>query len=166
MITLGDGNKSLFWQDNCSWKVRLCDISSDLFKIASQKKCIISKELENYRWISVVSGLNTMDQLREFLIIADVVANLTIDPLQPDMISWLWTSNRCYSAKSAYKAQFIGSFPSFSTNKVWRADAEPKCTMFSWLVLHEKILSADRLAVRGWPHDPIYHLCLRSPETA
>jgi hypothetical protein len=57
-------------------------------------------------------------------------------------------------------------FPSFSTNKVWRADAEPKCTMFSWLVLHEKILTADRLSVRGCPHYPIYQLCLHAPEMA
>jgi hypothetical protein len=38
--------------------------------------------------------------------------------------------------------------------------------MFSWLVLHDKILTADRLATRGWPHDPICQLCLRAPETA
>jgi hypothetical protein len=38
--------------------------------------------------------------------------------------------------------------------------------MFSWLVLHGKILTADRLAIRGWPHDPICQLCLRAPETA
>jgi hypothetical protein len=38
--------------------------------------------------------------------------------------------------------------------------------MFSWLVLHGKILTADRLATRGWTHDPICQLCLRAPETA
>jgi hypothetical protein len=38
--------------------------------------------------------------------------------------------------------------------------------VFSWLVLHGKILTTDRLAVRGCHHDPICQLCLRAPETA
>jgi hypothetical protein len=80
-ITLGDGNKALFWQDNWSGKGRLCDIAPDLFKVASRKKRLVSKELENDRWISVVSGLNTVEQLQEFIIITDVVANVTLDPL-------------------------------------------------------------------------------------
>lgn len=35
-----------------------------------------------------------------------------------------------------------------------------------WLVLHERIRTADRLAVRSWPHDLICHLCRQEPETA
>jgi hypothetical protein len=155
-----------FWQDDWSGKGRLCDIALDLYKIASRKKPLVSKELENDNWISTVSSLNTVDQLRDFIMVADLVTNVTLDALQPDTISWLWTTSGCYSTKSAYKAQFIGSDPIFSTNKVWKADAEPKCTMFSWLVLHEKILTAYRLAVRGWPHTPICQLCLRAPEKA
>jgi hypothetical protein len=127
---------------------------------------LVSKELDNNRWITSVSGLNTVEELRDFIMIAYIVDSVTLDPSQPDSISWLWTTDGCYSAKSAYRAQFIGSYPRFSSNKVWRASAEPKCTMFSWLVLHDKILTADRLATRGWPHDPICQLYLRAPETA
>jgi hypothetical protein len=48
-----------------------------------------------------------------------------------------------------------GSFSRFTMTKIWKAYVEPKCMMSSWLVLHGKILTADRLAVRGWPHDPM-----------
>jgi hypothetical protein len=107
-----------------------------------------------------------MEQLRDFILVANIVATITLDPSQQDTISWLWTASGCYTAKSAYKAQFIGPFSSFATTKVWKADVEPKCTIFSWLVLHGRILTADRLADRGWPHDPICQLCLCAPESA
>jgi hypothetical protein len=163
-IALGNRNKAMFWQDNWSGKDRLRDIAPDLYKIASQKKRLVSKEFKDDNWITVVSRLNSMEQLRDFILVANIVATVTLDPSQQDTISWLWTASGCYTAKSAYKAQFIGPFSSFATTKVWKADVEPKCTIFSWLVLHGRILTADRLADRGWPHDPIYQLC--APESA
>jgi hypothetical protein len=164
-ITLGDGNKALFWQDNWSGLGRLRDIAPDLYKIASHKKRLVTKEIQDNNWILSVSRLNFADQLHNFIMVASILADVALDPLQPDSISWLWTNDGCYSAKLAYKAQFIGSFSRFRTKKIWKAYAEPKCTMFSWLVLHRKILTADRLAIRDWPHDLICQLCLRALET-
>jgi hypothetical protein len=85
---------------------------------------------------------------------------------QPDSISWLLTANGTYSVSSAYHVQFLGSHPCFDAHKIWDANAEPKCKLFSWLALHGKLLTADMLAVRGWPHDPTCPLCLSAPETA
>jgi hypothetical protein len=60
-ITLGDGNKALFWQDNWSSKGRLRDINSKLYKIASKKTGLVTKELENVNWITFVPYLNLVD---------------------------------------------------------------------------------------------------------
>jgi hypothetical protein len=49
-----------------------------------------------------------------------------------------------------------------------------KCKLFVWILVQNKILTADNLAVRGWPHQdncilcngPLetgHHLCLRCP---
>ena len=46
---------------------------------------------------------------------------------------------------------------------IWKAKAEPKCKNFAWILLHRKILTADNLERRGWPHDP---LCNSAPETS
>jgi hypothetical protein len=165
-ITLGDGNKALFWQDNWSGSGRLRDVAPALYKIASWKKRVVAKELQDDNWITSVSRLNSADQLRDFIVVANIIADTTLDPLLPDSIAWLWTSDGRYSAKSAYKAQFTGCYSRFATAKVRKAYAEPKCKMFSWLALHGKILTADRLAIRGWPHDPTCQLCLRAPEDA
>jgi hypothetical protein len=96
----------------------------------------------------------------------DIIAATNLSPDQPDSIAWSLTTDGNYSASSAYHAQFMGSFPKFAANKIWTALAEPKCKLFSWLALHGKLLTADMLAIRGWPHDPSCPLCLSSPETA
>ena len=42
----------------------------------------------------------------------------------------------------------------------------PKCKLHAWILLHNRCLTADNLAKRGWQHDPICKLCRSQPETA
>jgi hypothetical protein len=48
---------------------------------------------------------------------------------------------------------------------VWHAKAEPKCKFFTWLVLHNKLLTADNMLKRNWECNPICSLCLCLHET-
>jgi hypothetical protein len=42
---------------------------------------------------------------------------------------------------------------------VWKAHAEGKHKFFSWLLVQSKILTADKLAARNWPCNPVCALC-------
>jgi hypothetical protein len=64
-ITLSYGKLS--WQDNWSGKGRLYDIAPELYKIASRKKRLVSKELEIGNWITHFSHLYYVAQLRDFI---------------------------------------------------------------------------------------------------
>ena len=46
------------------------------------------------------------------------------------------------------------------------AHAEPKHRFFTWLLLQEKILTADLLQARNWPCNPACPLCQTAPESA
>uniref|UniRef100_A0ACD5V4B4 Uncharacterized protein n=1 Tax=Avena sativa TaxID=4498 RepID=A0ACD5V4B4_AVESA len=94
-----------------------------------------------------------------------VIQDTHLNPLEKDNIRWNLTNDGVYSAISAYHVQFNGSFPRFKAEKIWTADAEPKCKLFSWLALHGKILTTDMLYIGGWPHDPTCKLCGSAPET-
>jgi hypothetical protein len=50
-------------------------------------------------------------------------------------------------------------------NPIWKARAERKCKIFAWILLQHKILTANNLAKRNWPHDQICPLCKSAPET-
>jgi hypothetical protein len=67
------------------------------------------------------------------------------DSLEPDKIVWTRTSSGEYSARSAYKMQFEGGiFPSFPKT-VWKVWAPSHCKLFLWLLLQNKVWTADRL---------------------
>jgi hypothetical protein len=52
----------------------------------------------------------------------------------------------------------MGSCATFRSAKFWKGHAEAKCRFFAWLALHGKSITAENLALRGWPHDPICKL--------
>lgn len=70
------------------------------------------------------------------------------------------------SSKSAYEFQFKGTYCTFNNRALWRAKAEEKHRLFAWLLVQNKILTADKLQVRNWPSDPICRLCDQELETA
>jgi hypothetical protein len=82
-----------------------------------------------------------------------------------DEIKGKWTPDGQYSTQSAYQIQFRGHYKKLASALIWRAKAEPKCRIFAWTLLQHKILTANNLAKRGWPHDPICKLCQTSLET-
>jgi hypothetical protein len=43
-----------------------------------------------------------------------------------DEIVWRWTANGVYSSKSAYEAQFRGSYCTYNCSAIWKAKVEGK----------------------------------------
>lgn len=83
-----------------------------------------------------------------------------------DDITWKFTESGSYSAASAYKAQFEGMIYSYLPEAVWNNWASPKCKLFAWLILQNRVWTADRLQKRGWPNCGACQLCKREPESA
>jgi hypothetical protein len=76
-----------------------------------------------------------------------------------------WTPDGTYSTRSAYRAQFRGSFTKFHRDLIWKALTENKCKVFVWILIHGKLLMADNLEKRGWPHEEHCVLCNGPLET-
>lgn len=83
-----------------------------------------------------------------------------------DAIAWRWTPNGSYSANSAYRIQFVGGIQDNRSDFFWKAKIENKCKFFGWLMIHRKILTADKLQLRGWDNSHICPLCGVEPEIA
>lgn len=101
---------------------------------------------------------------QEFTNLATIVSQIVQDFLRQDSISQIWTASGQYTTSSAYSTRFIGSYGQFAMNKISAAHAEPKCGLFSQLVLHNWPHRRPP-ELEGWPRDPLCQLCLRSPET-
>jgi hypothetical protein len=108
--------------------------------------------------------MSTTEQMAEFVQLWDCLLQVQLTE-EADEIRWRWTVDGRYSSKSAYEMQFRGTYCTFNTKAIWRAKAEEKHRMFAWLLVQNKILTADRLQVRNWSCDPICRLCDQEPET-
>jgi hypothetical protein len=58
----------------------------------------------------------------------------------------------------------LGLSLAFHGKQIWSAQAQPTCKLSFWLALHRKLMRADMLTIKIWPHDPIRPLGV--PETA
>ncbi|KAJ1270002.1 hypothetical protein BS78_06G021200 [Paspalum vaginatum] len=101
----------------------------------------------------------------EFVTLWEAIQEIPRNTNVADDIIWCWIPNGEYLAKSAYLAQFMGSFSKLRLIPIWQTRAKPKCRFFAWTLLHRKILTANNLQKRGWNHDPICKLCKQDPET-
>jgi hypothetical protein len=53
----------------------------------------------------------------------------------------------------------------FPAAEIWKAHTEPKCKFFAWLILHNKAPTANNLAKKNWPCNPICPLCFCQAKT-
>jgi len=88
-----------------------------------------------------------------------------LTPEVQDSIVWRWIADGNYSTRSAYRIQFRGLHRKFQADLIWRARAENKCKIHAWVLMHDKILTADNLQKRGWPHHEHCVLCNGPLET-
>ena len=75
--------------------------------------------------------------------------------------------------RSYPQKKLLGTYRRHKVNHIWNARAE-KCNLFAWILIQNKLLTANNLARRGWPHqtscslcqgpiEPKIHLCLQCP---
>lgn len=110
--------------------------------------------------------MNSTTQVREFILLWGLIQQVHLDESATDSITWKWTPNGAYSASSAYRIQFLGSIQDNRANFFWKAKTENKCRFFAWLMVHKKIVTSDKLQLRGWDNSPICSLCGIELETA
>jgi hypothetical protein len=109
--------------------------------------------------------MQTVAQMADFIKLWDSVQEVQLTD-EPDKITCKWTAHGEYTSRSAYNAQFLGSYSQFHGKSIWKADSEGKHKFFAWLLVQSKILTADKLMSRQWPCNPVCSLCNQEQETA
>ena len=169
-IAVGDGEKTPFWEAPWLQGQKPRNIAPLIFKISSCKKVCVKKALHNNAWIGNIKMVQdfSMQHLLEFIDLWTKIRryNLILDNSVEDSITWNLTVHGEYWAKSAYKAQFLGATASDLKRVIWKVWAPPKTKYFAWLVLQNRLWTADRLARRGLPNCGPCPLCKRTTETA
>jgi hypothetical protein len=165
VVTVGRGDKALFWHSSWLDGQAPIDIAPNLYTLAWRKNQTVKDDLCNHNWTRGLWRMETVQQMGEFVKLWDLVTAQQLND-QDDQILWRWTAHGTYTTKSAYLAQFSGSYSDIMAETIWKAHAEGKLKFFAWLLVQAKILTADKLALRHWPCNPICSLCDQEAETA
>jgi hypothetical protein len=166
-VTIGDGRKASFWSSSWLNGSPPKDLAPLIFKASRRKNRTVQDALNGQNWITdLVVDSFTADHIAQFVHLWDLLSDVQLSPDIEDSIIWTISPNGCYSASSAYKAQFMASLPCAFGSIIWKTWAPPKCRFFAWLAVQNRLWTADRLAKRGWPHTPSCQLCRCTPETA
>ena len=167
-ITIGDRNIMSFWYSGWLFGRRPKDIAPSLFRLTKSRRRNVADALSNGNWIrdlNIANGITT-SHLQEFVILWNLIHQIQLRPRHADQICWKFTESGNYTAASAYRAQFLGSTREPHLYSIWCTWALPKCKLFGWLILQDRVWTSDRLARRGWDHSPDCPLCHQTLETA
>lgn len=164
-VQIGNGNKATFWTSRWLQGEALATLYPSLFRHSRRKNRTVKEALTNERWIEDVNYSLTTSLITEFVSLWGRLQDIVLQPLQEDTITWLHSSDGQYTAKSAYELQFIGTTSSHTAEITWQTRAPPKCKFFVWLMLQNRIWTAARLQIRGWPNDYFCPFCVRNLET-
>ena len=80
-------------------------------------------------------------------------------------MTWKLTAFGEYDSASAYRAQFLGSVKFDLRWLIWKPWAPTKCKFFAWLIIRNRVWTADKLAARNLPRNEVCPLCRSRPES-
>jgi len=161
---VGNGESTKFWLDRWLQGRTLSELAPNLCKLIPKravKRRTVAQALDNRRWVADIRGALSVQVLREYLYIWDLVDGLVLQPEIPDQHRWKLTNLGPYSSKSAYNAFFIGSIRFAPWKRIWRSWAPLRREFFIWLAIKNRCWPADRLAKCGLPHPAVCPLLIR-----
>ncbi|CAO1943414.1 unnamed protein product [Urochloa humidicola] len=167
-VTIRDGRTANFWLSSWLDGKAPALLFPSLYKHSKRKKRTVAEALHDDQWIRDTAYDLTVPLLDEYVKLWESIDAVHFDPNNDaaDTIVWTRTSHGEYTAKSAYDLQFEGGVFSAFPKFVWKVWAPSRCKFFMWLLLQNRVWTADRLLLREWPNSYFCPLCRRNLETA
>lgn len=165
-IILGDGATASFWNDAWLLDQPFRSAFPDLFAVCTKRALSVKDAIADEKWCRHFKRFLPTPAIMQFTILWEVVRSVQLQDGVRDLLVWKWTSDGVFSVQSAYNIQFEGSVAFNFHLTVWDSDAPRKCQFFVWLAALGRCLTADNLAKRSIPHNPICPLCHIHQESA
>jgi hypothetical protein len=165
VVTVGNGLLARFWDSPWCEGHAPRDLAPQLYQLAWRKNRSLRDEVQGDKWTRGLWRMTTAEQMAEFVSLWSLVQEVQFNDSQ-DEIRWKWSADGSYSAKSAYNIQFVGSFCPFNSKAIWKAKVEGKHSIFTWLLVQQKMLTANNLQTKGIQCDPVCALCDQELEIA
>jgi hypothetical protein len=167
-MMLGDGSRTLFWDDPWVDGVQIECLAPDLIKMVRpsiRRSRTVQQGMTGAAWVRDIAGELSVNAVVQYVQLWVRVHNVQLAGDGDDSIAWKWMSNGAFSSRSAYRAFFHGRTALPGAEQVWHAYAPFKFQFHAWLALRNRCWTAERLARRGLPTHALCPLCDSAIET-
>jgi hypothetical protein len=162
-LQVGNGARVLFWKDTCHDGIAFQYSFPELFNLARRKNITVQTAMNNGRWMKGLQRINSPSLIDQFVKLWSSLQLVQLSDTA-DTITWRQSNDNTYSAASAYEACFLGRVQKPLIAAAWDVRTEGKIKFFLWLLIQNRLWTADRLQARGWPHQDKCCLCDQLPE--
>ena len=126
----------------------VASLAPDLLFVVPQRlrsSHTVASGLVNNSWVSDIGGALIVLVISQFLLAWDAVLHIRLSPGVGDRLVWCWTSNQCYTVRSAYQAFFYGQHSFACADLLWHVKGPAKCKLFLWFAFQQRCWPADLL---------------------
>ncbi|KAM0840776.1 hypothetical protein ACQ4PT_059429 [Festuca glaucescens] len=151
----------MFWEDPWINGIGVASIAPAVLALVKPAACrcrTMQEGLINHAWATDISDPLSVDAVVQYLWLWAAVAAVERADGQ-DELSWKWTSDGCFTSRSAYQMLFEGTTTLPGATNVWNAFAPLKFKFHSWLALRGRCWTADRMCRRGMAAHTTCPLC-------
>jgi hypothetical protein len=167
-IQVGNGRRVKFWADKWLHGSAISDLVPTLCSLVSartKKRQTVAEALCNRRWVRSITGTLSVQAIEEYLHLWNLLSEVQLTDGE-DSFTWRWTSDGCYSAKSAYNLLQQGNTGFEGAKRIWRSWAPPKVKFFTWLASRRRLWTADRRLRHGLEARSVCWFCDQELESA
>jgi len=94
-VVVGDGAAVLLWTDNWAPIGQLCKFAPSLYAATSRagRKRVLRDALADNQWARDVTGALTVQVVRDYPKVWELLRSVQLHPHQPDRFVWKWTAD-------------------------------------------------------------------------
>lgn len=167
-ITLGDGERVLFWKDRWIHGFTVGEIAPLILEIVSMhaRNCrTVWQALIDNAWSTDVQGDISFLAHMQIAHLCLVINTVSRNEQLPDQFSWLADKSGCYTAKLTYQRMFMGLVRTRTAQAIWRSWAPLRCKIWAWLSVQYRLWTYDRRARHRLQDEPSpCFLCLQEQD--
>jgi hypothetical protein len=168
-ITVGQGNRVLFWWDKWIDGHEIADIAPTIaskIKTRCRNSRTVEQALTANRWAEDIPGTLSEEESQECITIWAALNMFQRNPEAEDCFRWP-SKTGVYTAKSTYKCLTRAGTPFPLHKGIWKCKATPRCKDFMWRALKERLWTSDRRFRHGLQDQTsTCYVCLQDEDTA
>ena len=157
----------MFWEDRWIDGEDVATIAPYLHQRISRRvrrTLTVRQGLQDSTWVRCISGGLSVLELTDYLHLWASVGDIHLGN-EPDRTIWRWTTDGCYTAKSAYDMMHSGSIRMSGHTLIWKTWAPLRIKIFIWLAMKRRHWTGNRRARHGLEAHELCYLCDQGQET-